>query len=88
MHKGEINPLLTFFTNRSKIYLNGHISTQNNRYQSADNRNLIHEVSLHDIIENGLWCAVTTTGIIKRIFFSETMNSGRNSGQIMAPFFF
>ena len=53
-HKGEANPLLTLFTNRAKFYLNGHISTQNNGYQSADNPGLIHAVSLPDIIKVAL----------------------------------
>ncbi|KAJ4439784.1 hypothetical protein ANN_07912 [Periplaneta americana] len=44
---GDVDPLLTFFTDEAWFHLHGHISTQNNRYWATENPHIIHEVSHH-----------------------------------------
>lgn len=38
---GEVDPLITYFTDDGWFHLKGHINTQNKRYWSADNPRLI-----------------------------------------------
>jgi hypothetical protein len=47
----------------------------------ADNTTLTHEVLLHDI-KIWIWCICNVTGITGPIFFSDTINSERYTGQV------
>jgi hypothetical protein len=48
----------------------------------ADNTTLTHEVLFHDI-KIWIWCVIYVTRIITPIFFSDTINSQRYTGQIL-----
>lgn len=83
---GEVDPLLSYFTDDVWFHLSGHVSTQNNRHQWADNPVLLHEVLWHDI-KTGAWCAVSAAIIIWSIFFMDTVSLEWYIGKIMSPFF-
>jgi hypothetical protein len=51
------------------------VSSQNNSYWSAEDRIVVHEVTLYDA-KFGVWCAISSA-IITRHIFSETINSRR-----------
>ncbi|KAJ4444607.1 hypothetical protein ANN_06403 [Periplaneta americana] len=56
VHNGDVEPLLTFFTDEAWFHLYGHISTQNNRYWATKNPHIIHEVP-HHAAKVRVWCA-------------------------------
>ncbi|KAJ4431497.1 hypothetical protein ANN_20095 [Periplaneta americana] len=47
VHNGDVDPLLTFFTDEAWFHLHSHISTQNNRYLATKNPHIIYEVPHH-----------------------------------------
>jgi hypothetical protein len=47
---------------------------------------LIHEVPLHDS-KIDAWCRMRIDRITGQIFFDDTINSERNTEQILCPFF-
>jgi hypothetical protein len=46
------------------------LKSQNNRYWRTENPYAVHEVPFHDI-KVGVWCAVSTQGIIGAMFFMK-----------------
>jgi hypothetical protein len=62
------------------------VNSQNNRYWSAENPRLIHELPLHD--EGiGVWCVISAHRITKPIFYNNTVNATRYVNNILSPFF-
>jgi hypothetical protein len=58
------------------VHINGHVSSQNNRYWCAENRTLTREAPICGG-KLGVWCAVSATRIIGAFFiiiFRETKN--------------
>ncbi|KAJ4437480.1 hypothetical protein ANN_17624 [Periplaneta americana] len=58
VHNGDLDPLLTFFTDEAWFHLHSHVSTQNNRYWATENPHIIHEVP-HHAAKVGVRCAVS-----------------------------
>lgn len=86
VHNGEVDPLLTFFTDEAWFYLQGHVSTQNNRYWATENPHMIHEVP-HHAAKVGVWCAVSALRIIGPIFYDTTVDSHVYVNSILNNFF-
>jgi hypothetical protein len=57
-----------------------------NRYWSAENPRLIHELPLHDE-KIGVLCAISAHTIIGPIFYDNTVNAARYVNGILSPFF-
>jgi hypothetical protein len=62
------------------------VNSQNNRYWSAENPRLIHELPLHDE-RIGAWCAISACRIIGPIFYDSAVNAARYMNNILSPFF-
>jgi hypothetical protein len=74
--EGEIDPKLTFFSDKAWFLLQGYIYTQNNRYWSSQNPHLTHKVLLYPV-KVGVWCAVSARRIVGPGLFNETINYER-----------
>jgi len=51
-------------------HLGGYVSSQYNSYWSAENRVVVHEVTLYDA-KFGMWCAISAAIIRRHIFFQR-----------------
>jgi hypothetical protein len=85
VHKGVLDPKLTFFTDEAWFHLSGYINAQNNRYWSSINPKQTFEVPLHDQ-KIGVWCSITASRIVGPIFFENTINSEWHVIDILWPF--
>jgi hypothetical protein len=74
-----------FFSDEAWFSLHGEVISHNNRYCSAENTRLIHELPQHQKI--CVWCAISARRIIGPIFYDNTVNAARYVNNIRSPFF-
>jgi hypothetical protein len=63
----EIDPTLILFSDEARFHLSGYINSKNNRYWSAENPILIHEVALYDI-KVCVWGVMRAIGVLDLVF--------------------
>ena len=67
VHDAKVNQHLVFFFDEACFSLRGKVNSQNNRYWSAGNPGLIHELPLLDE-KIGVWCAMSTLREVPAVF--------------------
>ena len=77
---------LIIFSDEAWFHLQGHVSSQSNRYYATEKPNFVHETPLH-YQKIGVWCAINGYRIIGPIFYDGTINAERYRNNILAPFF-
>lgn len=68
----EVNHFLTYFTDKAWFYWNSNVNNQNTRHWSANNAQIIHQMSSSYIVKVGPWCAISAIRITlthKILFF-------------------
>lgn len=85
MFSGEVDPVLTYFTDEVRFYFNGHINAQNSRDQPTNNSRLTHEMALYGV-KVGVPGTISKTKTIGPIL-SLDVNSERHIRNIFTPFY-
>jgi hypothetical protein len=86
VHDGEVDPQFVFFSDEAWFSLRGEVNSRNNRYWSAENPGIVHELPLYDETI-GVWCAMSARRVIGPIFYDYTVNAVRYVNNILRPFF-